>query len=142
MPKKTKKMRKAKIVDDFRKFITRGNVIDMAVGIIIGAAFGKIVSSLVGDIIMPPIGLLLGGSEFNDLTWVIQKAVAAMPATDMTPAVLAKPEVAIRYGLFLQTVLDFLVVATSVFVMVKTFNRMSRIRFRRMKNEATAEAPK
>ena len=116
------------IVKEFKEFAVKGNVIDMAVGVIIGAAFGKIVTSLVADVVMPPIGLLLGGSEFKDLAIILQKAAEAVPATATAPEIPAVPEVAIRYGRFIQTVLDFLVVAVSVFVMVKAFNRMSRLR--------------
>ena len=103
----------------------------MATGVIIGAAFGKIVTSLVADIVMPPIGMLLGGSEFKDLALVLQKAVAAVPETEMSPEIPAIPAVAIRYGQFLQTVLDFLIVAASVFVMVKAANKISRLRIRK-----------
>ena len=104
------------MLGEFKAFIARGNVLDLAVGVIIGAAFGKIVSSLVADIIMPPVGLLLGGVDFKDL------AVVLKPATDSVPAVL------MRYGLFLQTIIDFLIVAFSVFVMVKVVGKMSAIR--------------
>ena len=128
------------ILKEFKEFAMKGNVMDMAVGIIIGAAFGKIVSSLVGDIIMPPIGVLLGGSEFKDLVIIIQKATEVVPATATTPEIAAVPEVAIRYGVFLQTILDFLIVAISIFAMVKTINKMSHIRFHRMKAEAAAAA--
>ena len=104
------------LLAEFKEFAVKGNAVDMAVGIIIGAAFGKIVSSLVADIIMPPVGLLLGGADFKDL------AVVLKPATESVPAVL------IRYGQFLQTVIDFLIVAFSVFVMVKVIAKMGAIR--------------
>jgi large conductance mechanosensitive channel len=96
-----------KIVDEFKEFAMKGNVVDMAVGIIIGAAFGKIVSSIVGDIIMPPLGLLIGGVNFTDLK-VIMKA-----ATDVKPAVTW------NYGNFLQVCFDFLIVAFAVFLVIK-----------------------
>ncbi len=96
-----------KFLDDFKAFAVKGNVIDLAVGIIIGAAFGKIVSSLVSDIIMPPVGLLIGGVNFTDLKVVMKEAT------------LNKPAVTLNYGTFLQTVLDFLIVAFSVFLFIK-----------------------
>ncbi len=99
-----------KILDEFKKFAMKGNVVDMAVGIIIGAAFGKIVSSIVNDIIMPPIGLLLGGVNFTDLK-VVMKA-----ATEATPAVTW------NYGNFIQVSIDFLIVAVAVFMLVKAIN--------------------
>jgi large conductance mechanosensitive channel len=96
-----------KIVDEFKAFAMKGNVVDMAVGIIIGAAFGKIVSSIVGDIIMPPLGLLIGGVNFTDLK-VVMKA-----ATEVKPAVTW------NYGNFLQVCFDFLIVAFAVFLVIK-----------------------
>lgn len=92
----------------------KGNVIDMAVGIIIGAAFGKIVSSLVSDIVMPPIGLLIGGVDFSKLSIVIQAAHDKVP------------EVAIRYGLFIQTALDFTIVAFAIFMALKVINKLKQ----------------
>lgn len=101
---------------EFREFIARGNVIDLAVGVIIAAAFGKIVTSFVGDVVMPPIGLVLGGVDFSRLKIVLQ---AADPARKHT-------EVAIGYGVFLNTVLQFLIVALAVFFVVKVINAMRR----------------
>jgi len=103
-----------KILDEFKAFAMKGNVVDMAVGIIIGAAFGKIVSSVVSDIIMPPIGLLLGGVNFTDLK-VVMKA-----ATDAAPAVTW------NYGNFLQVTFDFLIVAFAVFMLIKGINAMKK----------------
>ncbi|SFR49355.1 large conductance mechanosensitive channel [Marinobacter daqiaonensis] len=100
------------MIREFREFAVKGNVVDMAVGIIIGVAFGKIVSSFVGDVIMPPIGLMVGGIDFTSL------AVTLKTATETSPAVQ------LRYGAFLQTVVDFLIVAFAVFVGVKALNRM------------------
>lgn len=97
-----------KLVDEFKTFAMKGNFVDMAVGIIIGAAFGKIVSSVVGDIIMPPLGLLIGGVNFTDLK-VILKAAAG-----------TKPAVTWNYGNFLQVTFDFLIVAFAVFLVIKT----------------------
>lgn len=101
-------------VKEFREFAVRGNVVDMAVGIIVGAAFGKIVSSLVSDVVMPPIGWLIGGVDFSDLAVTL-------------PAMLeGKEPVLIAYGKFLQTVLDFTIVAFAIFMVVKGINRMKR----------------
>jgi large conductance mechanosensitive channel len=99
-----------KLVDEFKTFAMKGNVVDMAVGIIVGAAFGKIVSSMVSDILMPPLGLLIGGVNFTDLK-VILKA-----ATDATPAVTW------NYGNFLQACFDFIIVAFAVFLAIKAIN--------------------
>ncbi|MDM1707384.1 large-conductance mechanosensitive channel protein MscL [Thiopseudomonas alkaliphila] len=110
-------------IKEFKAFAVKGNVVDMAVGIIIGAAFGKIVSSFVGDVIMPPIGLLLGGVDFSDLAIVLKEAQGD------TPAVL------LAYGQFLQTVIDFLIIAFAVFMGIKAINRLKR------EGEAAEEAP-
>jgi large conductance mechanosensitive channel len=110
---------------EFKEFAVKGNVVDMAVGIIIGAAFGKIVASFVGDIVMPPIGMLLGGVNFTDLAVVLQ------PAQGETEAVLLK------YGKFIQTLIDFFIIALAVFVAVKVMNSMKR-----KEEEAPAEPEK
>ena len=99
-----------KLVDEFKAFAMKGNVVDMAVGIIIGAAFGKIIASMVSDVIMPPLGLLIGGVNFTDLKFVMKEAVGANPA------------VTLNYGNFLQIVFDFLIVAFVVFMMIKAMN--------------------
>ncbi len=123
------------MLNDFKAFVMKGNVIDMAVGIIIGGAFGKIVSSLVNDIIMPPIGMLLGGVSFTDLKIVLKEGVAE--TTDAAgAAVAAVPEVAIFYGNFIQTAVDFLIIAFAIFMMVKMFMNM-----RRKKEEVPVDAP-
>jgi large conductance mechanosensitive channel len=113
-----------KILSEFKTFAMKGNVIDMAVGIIIGAAFGKIVSSLVNDLIMPPIGLLIGGVNFSDLSIVMKEAVGESPA------------VSLNYGNFLQVVFNFLIVAWAVFLLVKFMNSAKR-----KKEEAPAASP-
>lgn len=110
----------------------RGNVVDMAVGVIIGAAFGKIVSSLVDDIIMPVIGVVTGGMNFTDLKWVIQKGV-----TDAASGAVITPEVTMNWGTWVQTIVDFLIVAVCIFFMVKFINQLSRKR----KAEEAAPAP-
>ncbi|MGE0762668.1 MAG: large-conductance mechanosensitive channel protein MscL [Bdellovibrionales bacterium] len=99
---------------EFREFAVKGNVVDMAVGVVIGAAFGKVVSSVVGDLIMPPIGLLVGGVDFSQLKIVLKAAVDG------------QAEVALRYGAFLQTVFDFVIVAWAIFMAVKLINRLKR----------------
>lgn len=108
------------VLQEFKEFAVKGNVIDMAVGIIIGGAFGKIVTSIVNDVIMPPIGLILGGVDFKDLAVTLK---AAVPATETTAEV---PAVLLRYGVFIQTVLDFLIVAIAVFILVKAMNTIRR----------------
>lgn len=109
-----------KLIDEFKAFAMRGNVVDMAVGIIIGAAFGRIVSSFVADIIMPPIGLLLGGVDFTDLRVVMKDAVVDPAGKVITQAV------SINYGNFVQIVIDFLIIAFAVFMVVKALNRLKR----------------
>ena len=102
------------ILSEFKAFAVKGNVVDMAVGIIIGAAFGKIVSSFVGDIIMPPLGVLIGGVDFSDLAIILKAATGETPA------------VTLAYGKFIQTVIDFVIVAFAIFVGVKALNRLKR----------------
>ncbi len=113
------------IIKEFKTFAMKGNVVDMAVGIIIGAAFGKIVTSVVNDIIMPPIGMLIGGVDFKDLRVVIKEATEAMPA------------VTLNYGNFIQVVFDFLIVAFAVFMLIKALNMAKR-----KNEEAPAPAPR
>jgi len=105
------------MISEFKDFIARGNVIDLAVGVIIGASFGKIVTSLVEQVVMPPIGLLLGGVDFSNLKWVLA------PEDPTTEAI---EEVAIQYGAFLNTLIQFLIVAFVIFLMVKFINRLRR----------------
>lgn len=100
--------------NEFKEFAVRGNVVDMAVGVIIGAAFGKIVSSLVTDVVMPPIGVLVGGVDFSKLAIILQKATATAPA------------VAIGYGKFIQTVVDFTIIAAVIFMVIKGINTMKK----------------
>ena len=109
------------VLKEFKDFAVRGNVVDMAVGIIIGAAFGKIVSSLVGDVIMPPIGALLGGVDFSGLAFTVKAAAGGAPA------------VVISYGRFIQTLIDFTIIAFAIFIAVKAVNAL---------RQAEAEAPK
>ncbi|MEX2523708.1 MAG: large-conductance mechanosensitive channel protein MscL [Gammaproteobacteria bacterium] len=102
------------LLNEFKTFIVRGNMVDMAVGIIMGTAFGKIVSSLVNDIIMPPIGSLIGGVHFSELSLTLQQATAATAA------------VTLNYGQFIQTLVNFLIIAASVFFFVKIINQLQR----------------
>jgi large conductance mechanosensitive channel len=99
---------------EFKEFAMRGNVVDMAVGIIIGAAFGKIISSLVGDVIMPPIGVLLGGVDFSNLSITIRQA------TESAPAVI------LGYGKFINTVIDFIIIAFTIFIAIKAMNSLKK----------------
>jgi large conductance mechanosensitive channel len=103
-----------KMLDEFKAFAMRGNVVDMAVGVIIGGAFGKIVSSLVADVVMPPIGLLVGGIDFTDLAITLKAASEGIPA------------VTIGYGKFVQTVIDFLIIAFTIFMAIKGMNALKR----------------
>ncbi len=111
------------MMSEFKGFAMRGNVVDMAVGIVIGAAFGKIVSSFVKDVLMPPIGMMMGGVDFSDL------AIVLKAATDEVAAVT------INYGAFIQTVLDFVIIAFAIFMVVRAMNSMKK------KEEAAPAAP-
>jgi large conductance mechanosensitive channel len=110
-----------KIMQEFKAFAMRGNMIDMAVGIIIGAAFGKIVSSLVNDVLMPPLGLLIGGINFADIKILMKDAV-----TDPATGKVLKEAVAFKIGNFIQTIIDFIIIAFSIFMIVKGINKMNR----------------
>ncbi len=110
---------------EFREFAIKGNVVDMAVGIIIGAAFGTIVQSLVNDVIMPPIGLALGNVDFSNLFVVLKEGVPPGPYAALADAQTAGA-VTINYGLFINTVISFLIVAFAVFILVKNINRLKR----------------
>ena len=114
------------ILKEFREFIARGNVIDLAVGVIIGAAFGKIVSSLVDDIIMPPIGLLLAGIDFSALKLILREAAPAVGAEGAPGFIAATPEVAINYGKFINAAIKFVIVAWVLFMVIKGMNTLKR----------------
>lgn len=118
-----------KIIQEFKEFAIKGNVVDMAVGIIIGAAFGKIVTSLVNDVIMPPIGMIIGGVNFTGLRLVLKSAT-------VDAAGVASPEVAINYGAFIQVLFDFIIVAFCIFMMIKGLNSLKK-----KKEEAPAAPP-
>jgi large conductance mechanosensitive channel len=111
---------------EFREFAVKGNVVDLAVGVIIGAAFGAIVSSLVADIVMPPLGLLLGGVDFKDFFVVLRDGVKAAPPYANLADAKAAGAVTLNYGLFMNAVLNFLVVAWAIFLLVRAMNRLRR----------------
>lgn len=111
------------MLKEFREFAVKGNVVDMAVGIIIGAAFGKIVSSFVGDVVMPPLGLLIGGMDFSELAIILKEASGDIAA------------VTINYGKFIQTVIDFTIIAFAIFMVIKAMNSLKR------QEEAAPAAP-
>ena len=112
-----------KIAKEFKEFISRGNVVDLAVGVIMGGAFGKIVTSLVNDVIMPLVGIVLGGLDFTSLTLTIKNA-------------------SINYGLFIQNVIDFLIVSACIFVMIKFINKLTKKQEAKAKKEEAKEEPK
>ena len=122
------------IVKEFKEFAVKGNMIDMAVGIIIGSAFGKIISSLVNDVLMPPLGMLLGKVDFTNLKAVLQKGNDAV----MDGAAVIRPavsEVSINYGMFIQTMIDFTIVAFCIFLVIKGMNSLKK------KEEVAPSAP-
>ncbi|KPK11959.1 MAG: mechanosensitive ion channel protein MscL [Acidithiobacillales bacterium SG8_45] len=119
---------------EFKEFAMRGNVVDMAVGIIIGGAFGTIVKSLVSDVMMPPIGLLLGGVDFSDLFLTLKEGAVAGPYATLAAA-QAAGAVTVSYGLFMNAVISFLIVAFAVFLLIKGINKLQR------ETEAPADEP-
>lgn len=114
-----------KMLEEFKKFAMKGNVLDLAIAVIVGGAFGKIISSLVNDIIMPPIGLLLGGRDFTKMRIILKYPQDAVMngAQIITPAIA---EVSIKYGAFVSTILDFIIIAFSVFMVIKAYNRLKK----------------
>ena len=117
-----------KIIQEFKQFAVKGNMIDMAIGIIIGGAFGKIVASLVNDVLMPPLGILLGGVDFTDLKVTLKQATV----NELGEAL---PAVTLNYGTFIQTAIDFLIIALVVFMMIKAINSLKK------KEEVAPSAP-
>jgi large conductance mechanosensitive channel len=113
------------MLKEFKEFIMRGNVIDMAVGIIIGAAFGTIIKSLVDDVIMPPIGLLLGNVDFSNLFIVIREGKVAGAYETLTAA-KAAGAITVNYGVFINTIISFLIVAFAVFMLIRSVNKLKR----------------
>jgi len=118
------------MLQEFKEFALKGNVVDMAVGVVIGGAFGKIISSLVGDVIMPAVGKVTGGTDFSAMKHTIQEAVAAGP--DGKGAVEA---ITVNYGTFINTAIDFVIIAAAIFLAVKVMNSMKK------KEEAATKAP-
>ena len=108
-----------KFMQEFKEFAMKGNVVDMAVGVVIGGAFGKIVTSLVSDIIMPLIGAVTGGLTFTDWKWVIREAV-------MDGETVVKPELALTWGNFIQVIFDFIIIALCIFMVIKAMNKLKR----------------
>ena len=121
-------MGKSTFLQDFKAFAMKGNVIDMAVGVVIGGAFGKIVSSLVANVIMPPIGLLVGGVNFTDLKWVMKAAEVGADGKEIAPAV------SLDYGQFLQATFDFLIIAFAIFLFIRLITKLTT-------KKAAEEAP-
>jgi large conductance mechanosensitive channel len=109
-------------IKEFTDFAVKGNALDLAVGVILGAAFGKVVNSIVSDIFMPPLGWAIGGVNFNELQWIIR------PAVEAKDGVVAQAAVAIKYGAFIDTVIQFLIIAFSVFVAIKFLNKLTSLR--------------
>lgn len=127
------------MLDEFKAFALKGNVVDLAVGVIIGGAFGKIVNSLVADIILPPIGVLIGGVKFTDLSITLKDEVPKH--MEGTKEVAEAAAVKINYGNFLQMVFEFLIIAFSVFIMVKVMNRAIHLRKKKEVEESAATPP-
>lgn len=125
---------KCKFLSDFKDFAVKGNVIDMAVGVIIGGAFGKIVTSLVNDVIMPTVGIAIGGLDFKNLKWVMKDAV-------MDGETVVSPEVAMNYGNFIQNVVDFIIIAFCIFVMIKLIMNLKRKKEEPVQELAPAPEP-
>ena len=148
-------MKKIKLVEEFKAFISKGNVVDMAVGVVVGGAFGKIVTSLVSDLIMPLVGLITGGGSLKDMFVVLGDRTGFDPAKYTTPALAAEAGYAtLNYGNFIQTILDFLIIALAIFLVIKLTKksksplprprksvRSAALRFRSMQSSArTARA--
>jgi large conductance mechanosensitive channel len=114
------------VLKEFREFAIKGNVVDLAVGVIIGGAFGTIVTSLVNDMIMPPIGLVLGGMDFKDFFIVLREGAKAAPPYESLVAAKAAGAVTLNYGLFVNAVINFLIVAWAIFLLVRAINRLRR----------------
>ncbi len=128
---------------EFKEFAMKGNVIDMAVGVVIGGAFGKIVTSLVNDIVLPPIGLAIGGVEFSELKAVIKPAKEAVLDAEGNETVKAVEEVAIRYGNLIQVILEFIIIALCIFLVVRTINKIkAKAEAKKAEKEAAEAAAK
>lgn len=117
-----------KFIEDFKAFALKGNVVDMAVGVIIGGAFGKIVTSVVNDIIMPPLGLLIGGVNFSDLKLTLKDAVQEIKDENGNVITQAADAVTFNYGAFLQNCIDFLIIALAIFFLIKGITKLTELR--------------
>ena len=124
-----------KFIKEFKEFAVKGNVVDLAVAVIIGSAFGKIVSSLVADVVMPFIGLIVGGINFTNIKWVIKKA-----AID-DQGIITNPEITLNLGVFLQNIFDFLIIALVIFLMIKLISRLKKQLVKEEEKETSAEKP-
>ena len=122
------------VIKEFREFAMRGNIVDMAVGIIIGSAFAKIVSSIVNDVLMPPLGMLLGRVDFKDFKIILQDAIPEITANGAIIQAGVN-EVAIKYGVFIQSIIDFVIIAICIFMVIKVMNKLKK------KEEAAPPAP-
>ena len=133
------------MIKEFKVFAMKGNLLDMAVGIIMGAAFGKIVSSFVSDIVMPPLGLVMGRVDFKDLNLTLQSGTPAVPEVRnaahevISRAIPAVPEIAIKYGQFLNTIIDFVIVAFAIFIVIKQINRLRALAISKEQAEPTTK---
>lgn len=127
--------------DDFKKFISQGNIIDMAIGVVIGTAFKAIVSSLVADVIMPCVGYLLGDVNFTDLKWILVEAVPEVVDESGAVTVAAVAEVAVKYGQFIQYIIDFIIIAFAMFIVVKVaMSVRTRVQAKKKAEEEAAKA--
>jgi len=129
----------ANFIQEFKEFALKGNVMDMAVGVIIGGAFGKIVTSFVSDVLMPPLGTLLGGADFTNMKVVLKEAVPAQLDAAGNEIAAATEAVTLNYGAFIQNIVDFIIIAVCIFLMIKGINKLSSLK--KKEEEAAAEAP-
>ncbi len=130
-----------KFIEDFKAFALKGNVVDMAVGVIIGGAFGKIVTSVVNDIIMPPLGVLIGGMNVKDLKWEIKEAQPEVLNEAGEVIEKAVAAVTLNYGAFIQNVIDFLIIALSIYFVIKGITKLSTMRKKKEEEAAAATPP-
>lgn len=128
-----------KFLTEFKEFIMKGNVLDLAIGVIIAGAFGTIINSLVQDVIMPPIGLALGSVDFNDLFIQLNKAAVSIPAGTTLAAAKEQGAVVIAYGSFLMTIINFLIIAFFIFLLVKAVNKLREDKEEEVEEEATTK---
>lgn len=135
--KAAEKLTKVKFITEFKAFISRGNVLDMAVGMIVGSAFTAIITALVNKVLMPALGMLTGGIDFSDLKIVLKEAIYDLEGAD--PTVVLSPEVSINYGEFMAAVVNFFLIAISVFILIKVIGSLKR---KKVEEPAPVEEPK